>query len=271
MDFVIGLPISADWKRVSYDSILVIIDRLTKMVHYEPVKVTIDAPGLVEVIINVVVRHYRVPESIVMDRGSLFTSKFWSLLCYFLGIKRKLSTAFHPQTDGQTERQNSTIEAYLRAFVNWEQDNWARLFLMAEFAYNNAKNASTGHTPFELNCGHHSRVSFEEDIDPCSRSRSANELAEELRELMEVCCQNLFHVQELQKKAHDKGVKSRSYAPGEKIWLNSRYIKTKGNKKLESKFFGPFRVLHSVGKQAYKLELPAKWKIHDVFHVSLLE
>ncbi len=104
MDFVTGLPISADWKGDSYDSILVIIDRITKMVHYVPVKVTIDAPGLAEVIINVVVRHHRVPESIVTDRGLLFTSKFWSSLCYFLGIKRKLSTAFHPQTNGQTER-----------------------------------------------------------------------------------------------------------------------------------------------------------------------
>ncbi len=142
---------------------------------------------------------------------------------------------------------------------------------MAEFAYNNTKNASTGHTPFKLNCGYHLRVSFKEDVDPRSRSRSANELAEELRELMEVCCQNLFHAQELQKRAYDKGVKSRSYAPGEKVWLNSKYIKTKRNKKLESKFFRPFQVLHVVEKQAYKLELPAKWKIYDVFHVSLLE
>ncbi len=111
MDFVTGLPISADWKGDSYDSILVIVDRLTKMVHYKLVKVTIDAPGLAEVVIDVVVRHHGVPESIVMDRGLLFTSKFWSLLCYFLGIKKKLSTAFHPQTDGQTKRQNSTMEA----------------------------------------------------------------------------------------------------------------------------------------------------------------
>ncbi len=188
MDFVTGLPISADWKRDSYDSILVIVDRLTKMVYYEPVKVTIDAPGLAEVIIDVVVRHHGVLESTVMDRGSLFTSKFWSLLCYFLGIKRKLSIAFYSQTDGQTEKLNSTMEAYLRAFVNWEQDDWARLLPMAEFTYNNAKNASTGHTPFELNCGYHPRVSFEEDVDPRSRSCSAEELAEKLRELMEVCC-----------------------------------------------------------------------------------
>ncbi len=87
---------------------------------------------------------------------------------------------------------------------------------MVDFAYNNAKNASTGHTPLKLNYGYHHRVFFEEDVDPHSRSRSANELAEELRELTEVCCQNLLYAQELQKRAHDKGVKSRSYALGEK-------------------------------------------------------
>ena len=96
MDFVTGLPISTDWKGDSYDSILVIVDRLTKMVHYEPVKVTINAPGLAEVILDVVVRHHGLPDSIVSDRGSLFTSKFWSSLCYFLGIKRRLFITFHP-------------------------------------------------------------------------------------------------------------------------------------------------------------------------------
>ena len=142
MDFVTGLPISTNWKGESYDSILVIVDWLTKMVHYEPVKVTIDAPALAEVIIDVVVRHHGLPDSIVSDRGSVFTSKFWSSLCYFLGIKRRLSTAFYPQTDGQTERQNSTMEAYLRAFVNYEQNDWARLLPMAELAYNNARLSS---------------------------------------------------------------------------------------------------------------------------------
>ena len=163
------------------------------------------------------------------------------------------------------------MEAYLRAFVNWKQNDWARLLSMAEFAYNNAKNVRTGHTPFELNCGFHPRVFFKDDVDPRSRSRSANELAKELRELMEICQQNLLHAQELQKRAHDKGVKPRSYAPGEKVWLNSKYISTKQNRKFEAKFFGLFRILHPVGKQAYKLDLPTKWKIHDVFHVSLLE
>ncbi len=109
MAFITGLIASTNWKGETYDFILIIVDRLTKMVHYEPVKVTINAPGLAKVIIDLVVRHHGFPDSIVSDRGSVFTSKFWSLLCYFLGIKRRLSTAFHLQTDGQTERQNSTI------------------------------------------------------------------------------------------------------------------------------------------------------------------
>ena len=173
MDFVTGLPISADWKGDSYDSILVIVDRLTKMVHYEPVKITINAPGLAEVIIDIVVRHHGLPDSIVTDRGSLFTSKFWSSLCYFLGIKKRLSTAFHPQTDSQTKRQNSTIEAYLRVFVNFKQNDWARLLLMTKFAYKNAKNAITGHTPFELNCVYYLCVLYKKYIDSCSKSKLA--------------------------------------------------------------------------------------------------
>ena len=121
---------------------------------------------------------------------------------------------------------------------------------MAKFVYNNAKNASNSHTPFELNCGYHLWMTHQEEVNPCSKSKSADELSAELRELMIVCRENLHHAQELQKRAHDKGVKPRSYVPGDKVWLNSKYIKTKRNRKLEAKFFGPFRVLHPVGKQA---------------------
>ena len=187
INFVTRLPISTDWKGESYASILVIVDRLTKMVHYKPVKVTIDAPGLAEVILGVVVWHHGLSDSIVSHRGSLVTSKFWSSLCYFLGIKRRLSTAFHPQTDNQTKRQNSTIEAYLQAFVNFEQNDWVRLLPMAEFTYNNAKNASTDHIPFELNCGYYPRILYKEEVDSHSKSNSADKLSAELRELIFVC------------------------------------------------------------------------------------
>ena len=150
------------------------------MINYKPVKLTIDAPGLAKVIIDVIVWHHGLPDSIISNPGSVFISKFWSLLCYFLDIKQRLSTVFHPQTDGQTEKQNSTIRAYLRAFINYEQNDLARLFPIAEFAYNNGKNANSNYTSFELNSGFHPRVSYEEDVDPCSRSKTAYQLAIEL-------------------------------------------------------------------------------------------
>ena len=241
------------------------------MVYYKLVNITINSPELAEVILSMVVWHHGLPNSIMSDRGSLFTSKFWSSLCYFLGIKQRLLTAFHPQTDGQTECQNSMMKAYLRAFVNFEQNDWARLLPIMEFAYNNAKNASTGHTPFELNCDYHPRMLYKEEVDSCSKLKSEDKLSADPRELMFICRENLHHAQNLQKQAHNKGVKPRSYTFVDKVWLNSKYIKTKQNRKLEAKFFGPFRVLHPVGKQIYKLELPRKWRIHDVFYVSLLE
>ena len=187
------------------------------MVHYKQVKVTIDVPGLVKIIIDVVVRHHGFSDSIVTNRGSLFTSRFWSLLCYFLGIKQRLSTTFHPQTDEQTKKQNSTMEAYLWAFINFKQNDWARLLPMAEFTYNNAKNASTGYTAFKLNCEYYPRVSNKEDLDLCLQSRTAEELSSKLWELMTVCQQNFYHAQKLQKCGHNKGVKPQSYTPGDKV------------------------------------------------------
>ncbi len=120
MDFVTGLSKSKDWRGIEYDSIFVIVDRLTKMIHYKLVLTTIDARQPAEVLIEAVIKYHGLPDSIGTDQGSLFTSKFWSSLCYYLNFKRRLSTAFHPQRDGQTKRQNSTTEAYLQAYYRFE-------------------------------------------------------------------------------------------------------------------------------------------------------
>ena len=104
------------------------------------------------------------------------------------------------------------MEAYLRAFVNFKQNDWARLLPMTEFAYNNTKNASTGHTPFELNCGHHPWMLYEKDVNPRSQSKSVDEISAKLKELIIFCQENLYHTQELQKRTHNKGVKPWSYA-----------------------------------------------------------
>ena len=155
IDFVTGLMLFTDWKGNNYNLILVIVNYLTKIVHYKLAKVTIDTPRLGKVIIDMVVWHYGLPDSIINDRRAIFTSMLWSSLSYFLDIKTQLSTAFHVQIDRQMEEQNSIMEAYFQAFVNFKQYDWAKHLSMAEFAYNHAKNAITSRIFFKLNCGYH--------------------------------------------------------------------------------------------------------------------
>ena len=119
---------------------------------------------------------------------------------------------------------------------------------MAVFAYNNTKNLSTGHIPFELNCGYYFWILYKEKFDSRSKSKSVNKLSAELRELMIIYCENLYHTQKLQKRAQDKGIKSRSYAFGEKFWLNSKYIKIKQKQNLEAMFFWTVSSLTSYWK-----------------------
>ena len=169
-----------------------------------------------------------------------FSSTFWSLLCYFLGIKRWLFTVFYFQMDGQTEWQNTTMKAYLCAFLNWEQNNWVWFLSMAEFAHNNSQNVSMGHTLFELNCGYHPCVFFEDKCNAYSRSSFIKKTGYGIEEVNECLLPKLFVRQNLQKQVYNKGVKPQSYASSEKIWLNSKYIKTKRNWKLQAKFFELF-------------------------------
>jgi transposase InsO family protein len=141
MDFITDLP----WSRMGdkkYNAILVVVDRFTLMAHYFPTTTNITATELADLFWSKISRYYGDIESIVSDRGPIFTSSFWANFCHHLGIKRRLSTAFHPQTDGQTERQNQTLEQYLRIYSNYEQDDWASLLVAAEWAYNSSYNAT---------------------------------------------------------------------------------------------------------------------------------
>jgi len=149
MDFITDLPLSDDC-----DQLWVVIDRFTKMAHFLPLKKEGKTTGdLVNIFAREIWRHHRLPTDIVSDRDSRFTSGVWKEFLQLLGIRPRMSTAFHPQTDGQTERLNQTIEVYLRSFVNFEQDNWVDLLPMAEFAYNNSVTTATGISPFYANFG----------------------------------------------------------------------------------------------------------------------
>ena len=147
------------------------------------------------------------------------------------------------------------MEVYLQAFVNFEQNNQAKLLPIVEFAYNIAKNASIGNMPFELNYGYYFCIFFGEDTNSCSLLKTANKLLAKLYKHMTVCQGNFYHTYEFEKQAYNKGVKPKSYDPNKKVWLNNKYIKTKQKQKLKAKFFGLFQMLHLVSKQVYKLKL----------------
>ena len=153
MNFITDLPLSSTYESMMWDLILVIVNKLTKMAHYIPVQKMMLVADFIEVFIRDIIRHHGVPEVLITDRDKLFTSEQWTSFCFHMRCRRNLSTAFHPQTNGQTERQNQSLEAYLRIFVDEQQENWAKLLPCAEFSYNNFIHVATGMTPFQLNLG----------------------------------------------------------------------------------------------------------------------
>ena len=150
MDFIVSLPESE-----GYSTVCVVVDRLTKMAHFFPLKTKEDRPteAFAKAFAKNVWSQHGLPADIVSDRDAKFTSRFWQELMDHLGVKLNMSTPFHPQTDGQTERVNQVLEAYLRHYCNFMQDDWADLLHMAEYAYNTATSESTKMSPFEANYG----------------------------------------------------------------------------------------------------------------------
>ncbi len=146
---------------ITKNLILVVVDRLTKMAHFTPCSKSITAEETAQLILDGIVRLHGLPEEIVSDRGPQFVSKFWHHLFELLGVDIRLSSAFHPETDGQTERTNQTLEQYLRCTMNYQQDDWLDLLSQAEFVYSNTTHALTGISPFFANYGFHPRFSFE--------------------------------------------------------------------------------------------------------------
>ena len=268
-DFVVDLPLSN-----GYDSLLVFVDRFTKMIHLVPCLKTTDAPGFARMYLDHVVRLHGIQDSLVSDRGSIFTSHFWSSLSNMMNMKQKLSTAYHPQTDGQTERMNQTIEQYLRIFCNYLQDNWSSLLSLAEFSYNNAHQPSINCSPFYANYGYN--PSFTIDLRKPSTNitvaPAAKDHAGVLRNLHEQLIENLKSAQNHQAKYYDAKHKRIEFTVGNKVWLLSPNVRTeRPSKKLDWKRLGPFPITKRIGTQAYKLELPSSMRIHPVFHVSLLD
>jgi hypothetical protein len=272
-DFVVKLPLSRDpITKVEYDSILVITDRLTKFAYMIQFCETWTAEDLAYIFLRIIVSVHGIPNEIISDRDKLFTSKFWETLMALTGIKRKLSTAFHPQTDGQTERLNQTMEQYLRCYINYKQDNWVELLPLAQFAYNTSETDTTKVTPAYANFGF-TPVAYQ---TPLAQETNADEAIKKVNELKDLHEQLSLDLQFIALRTAAYYNKSRSMEPtlkeGDKVYLIRRNIKTKRpSDKLDHKKLGPFKIDEVIGTVNYKLKLPDTMGIHPVFHISLLE
>ena len=269
MDFITGLPPSG-----GHNAIFVVVDRLSKMAHFIPTTDTVDSRGTAALFRDFVFRLHGLPRSIVSDRGTTFASEFSRSMCKMLGIAQKLSTAFHPQTDGQTERINSILEQYLRGYCGYQQDNWSELLTMAEFAYNNTLSSTTGLTPFFANYQFDPRYEIlPRPNSPPPSQGSLIAYTDKLRDIDQYLRSEMTYARALQSEQADK---HRSAPPalnvGDNVWLLRRHIQTtRPSTKLDFKRLGRFRIIQKLSSHAYRLELPATMKIHPVFHISLLE
>ncbi|KAL0935757.1 reverse transcriptase domain protein [Colletotrichum truncatum] len=256
---------------VHYDSVLVIVDRLTKYSYFIPYMESSTAEDLAYKFLQVIVSQHGMPKEIVSDRDKLFTSKFWRSLISQLGSDHKMSTAFHPQTDGQTERINQIMETYLRCYVNYQQDNWVQLLPMAQFAYNSAVGESTKESPFYLNYGFNPTAYGQPRQGPTALKAVAD--INKLKEIQRDLPRDLEFVRERMRKYADKTrVEGPTLKEGDSVYLLRRNIKTKRpSDKLDFKKLRPFEITKKVSNVNFKLALPDSIKCHPVFHISLLE
>ena len=267
MDFVVKLPVSDN-----FDSICVVVDRLSKQAHFIPCNETITAAELSELFIINIFKLHGLPDDIVSDRGPQFRSHFWNSLCTLLDIDLKLSTAGHPETDGQTERIIQILEQYFRNFVNTFQDNWVKLLPLAEFAYNNSTHSATKTTPFHAIYQYHPRADFlATQQDTCNNPEAFNK-QQLFEENLEILKKNIAQAQEDAKKYANRKRKEQHFVVGDKVWLsNANLALKKPSKKLTAKYSGPFEIIEKINDVAFKLKLPEHFRIHPVFHVSLFK
>jgi hypothetical protein len=238
------------------------------MAHFIPCNESIDAEQFAQLYIDNIFKHHGLPANIVSDRDKLFTSNFWKAFCQATSIKSNLSSAYHPQTDGQTERTNQTLEQYLRVFCNYQQDNWAKLLSLAEFSYNNSVHSTTQQSPFYAVYNSHPRS---DAVQIQSNTPSANEMIRSYTENVDVLKGYMIDAQREAELYYNKKKEPLEFKVGDLVLLSTKNLKTtRPSKKLSDKFIGPFKVIDKISSNAYRLKLPSSYRIHNVFHVSLL-
>ncbi|KAJ1578004.1 hypothetical protein NDA12_001262 [Ustilago hordei] len=272
LDFIEGLPPSKKYDSKTYDSILVIVDRLTKFAILAPTHKTVTAKQTAVLLYGHMVRLFGYPDHMVSDRGRQFISGAWKAFAEQMGVKHSLSTAYHPQTDGQTERVNQVIEQYLRMYCNYEQNDWANLLDTAAFVYNNTVHNSIGVSPFFACYGWNPKA--HPDI-PQRLGVNDPGRFEYLMDGEERCKYLQEQIREAQRRSvnqYNRKHKDIEFKVGDMVYINRRNWKTRRpTPKLDTRFAGPYPVQERVGRRAYRITLPANLRVHDVFHVSMLE
>ena len=265
MDFITDLPESD-----GFDSILSVVDHgLTKGVILIPCNKTITAEQTAQLLVDNLFKRFGLPDKIFSDRGPQFAAQVFRQLLKILEIETALSTSYHPQTDGTTERFNQEIETWLSIYCIGFPEDWAQHLSIIEFTHNNRRHSDRLHTPFELMMGYNPKAiptSFQYTEYPSINDRA--DLLDQIRNEA-IAAHTLAQHQIAQR------IKSnfRPFKTGQQVWLEGKNLKIGYNKKIKSKREGPFKILKVLGPVTYQLDIPEHWKkvnLHDVFHANLL-
>jgi hypothetical protein len=273
IDWIVGLPKSKEpLTNKEYDSIMVVVDRLTKFAYFIPYLTTSTAEHLAYWMLRVIVAAHGMPEGIVSDRDKLFTSRFWKSLMNQVGTEQKMSTAYHPKTNGQTERTNRTLKAYLRFYINHQQDNWVGLLPMAQFAFNSATSDATGMTPFYALHGYEAKAYYEPTEDDCP-AQAATKTVEQIKDIHYQLTQDLRFISYRSAKYHDKNrLSAPTIKKGDKVYLNTTNFRSRRpSAKLDHVKQGPYLVLWKKAEDVWELDIPNRKGRYNAFHASLLE
>ncbi|GKB71463.1 putative reverse transcriptase domain-containing protein [Tanacetum coccineum] len=271
MEFITKLPRSSQ----GFDTIWVIVDRLAKSAHFLPIRENEPLDKLARLYLNRIVARHRIPVSIICDRDGRFTSNFWKSFQKALGTDISMSTAYHPGTDGHSERTIQTYEDMLRACVIDFGKGWVKHLPLAEFSYNNSYHASIKAAPYEALYGRKCRspVCWAEVGEA---QLTGPELIQEITEKIVLIKQRMQAAQDRQKSYTDRKRKPMEYEVGDRVMLKvspwKGVVRFGKWGKLNPRYVGPFKVLAKVGKVAYRLELPQELsRVHHTFHVSNLK